>query len=68
MDRIEPQEYAIVRRPDGFERGQRTGGYRHCQLEGCSGIRIGIRWPDGQVTWPCTKGLIFLGNGEWQML
>lgn len=41
----------------GKERGKTTGGTRQCKLEGCSGCRIGVRWPNGEITWPCSKGL-----------
>ena len=39
-------------------RGKLTGGTRDCQLAGCRGIRLGVRWPDGTLTWPCSKGII----------
>lgn len=26
-------------------------------MEGCNGRRLGVKWPDGRVTYPCTKGL-----------
>lgn len=48
---------------DGKERGKPTGKTRCCKLEGCSGIRIGVRWPDGKITWPCSKGIV---NGRIQ--
>jgi hypothetical protein len=37
--------------------GFTTGGVRRCQLDGCPGIRVGVRWPDGRMTWPCTEGM-----------
>jgi hypothetical protein len=37
--------------------GTPTGGSRPCQLEGCRGLRIAVRWPDKSITYPCTKGL-----------
>lgn len=42
---------------DGKLRGQATGSYKRCTLEGCTGRRIHVRWPDGHRTWPCTKGM-----------
>ncbi len=39
------------------EEGHTTGTFRACQLEGCTGTRVGVRWPDGKLTWPCTKGM-----------
>jgi len=39
-------------------KGHTTGGFRLCRLEGCGGLRIGVRWPDKKITWPCSKGLV----------
>jgi hypothetical protein len=49
---------------DGKIRGKATGGLRHCALESCGGIRVGVRWPDGKLTWPCMKGMIFDSNNK----
>lgn len=27
-----------------------------CQMEGCTGMRMRVLWPDGKVTYPCSKG------------
>lgn len=43
-------------------------GTRRCRLEGCLGRCIGVRWPDNKLTWPCTKGMKSLGDGNWQIL
>jgi hypothetical protein len=37
--------------------GVTTGVTRTCQLEGCGARRLGVRWPDGKITYPCTKGM-----------
>lgn len=40
--------------------GKQTGrptSMRVCNLEGCGGLRIGTRWKDGKLTWPCTRGM-----------
>jgi len=37
--------------------GSVTSSSRRCQLAGCSGRRIATRWPDGKVTYPCSKGM-----------
>ena len=37
--------------------GRTTGGVRSCQLDGCPGVRVGVRWSDGQMSWPCTEGM-----------
>ena len=39
------------------EKGLATGGTRMCGMEGCRGIRVGVRWPDGKITYPCTHGM-----------
>lgn len=42
---------------DGTERGEiRNLRSRPCRLEGCTGVRIHVRWPDGKSTYPCSKG------------
>ena len=43
--------------------GQMTGGYRLCQMEGCTGRAVGVRWPDKKITFPCTKGLEVHADG-----
>ena len=47
--------------------GLTTGGVRSCRLEGCLGLRIGVRWPDGKLTWPCSRGMQRRG-GVWRIL
>lgn len=51
---------------DGKKRGVTTGGKHHCGLEGCSGRRIAVRWYDGTITFPCSKGLTPFKNG-WKI-
>lgn len=48
------------------EKGELTGTSRMCPLEGCTGVRLYVRWPDGKITYPCTKGMIET-NGEYQI-
>jgi hypothetical protein len=47
----------VITSRDGKQRGKCTGTVRRCPLEGCGGIRIGVRWPDGKITWPCSVGI-----------
>jgi hypothetical protein len=42
---------------DGKSTGATTGSRQACRLSGCTGIRIAVRWKDGKITYPCTKGL-----------
>jgi len=43
---------------DGKHVGKATGGGYACRLEGCRGWRIRVRWRDGSVTFPCSKGML----------
>jgi hypothetical protein len=49
----------VVISRDGINKGKTTGGERHCSMEGCRGTRLGVRWHDGKLTWPCTHGMTF---------
>lgn len=54
---------------DGKYTGKWTGGSRPCSLEGCTGERIGVRWNDGKLTFPCSKSLQWDEKGKcWQMI
>lgn len=48
---------ALIISSDGASEGAATGGGYHCRLEGCMGWRIGVRWNDGDLTFPCSKGM-----------
>jgi len=39
-----------------------TGTYTRCQMDGCLGLRVWIKWPDGHVTKPCSKGIVTHGG------
>ncbi len=43
---------------EGTEFGLTTGATRRCQMDGCGGERLCVRWPDEHITYPCDKGLI----------
>ena len=64
---IGPNEYRVIFSRSGNEFGVRTGGTRLCPLAGCNGLRIFVRWPDGRLTEPCTKGLIQRPDGQHQI-
>lgn len=52
----------------GEKTGVTTGGTRLCKMEGCLGRRIGVRWSDGKMTWPCTKGMTLTDhNTAWRI-
>ncbi|GEM_PF-1827673 len=44
--------------------GKTIGKTRRCRTVGCTGVRIGVRWPNGGITWPCSKGMTFSNKGE----
>ena len=44
--------------------GKTTGGTRVCGLEGCRGTRVGVRWSDGKLTYPCTADMEITPNGK----
>lgn len=46
--------------------GQIVGDPRPCRQDGCRGQQVPVRWPDGELTWPCTKGLVEL-EGGWKI-
>lgn len=52
---------------DGTTFGVKTGGSRRCQLEGCRGQSIAVRWQDGKLTYPCTMGLTTHTTGALQI-
>lgn len=51
--------------------GKVTGdvvSWKYCTLEGCRGHRIGVRWPNGKLTWPCLKGVKWLSKTKVRVL
>jgi len=38
--------------------GIATGSTHKCQMEGCFGVRVAVKWPNGTFTYPCSKGLL----------
>lgn len=40
---------------------------RRCRLEGCTGVRIHVVWPDGKSTYPCSKGCHPIDKGTLQI-
>lgn len=52
---------------DGSQKGSTTGHFFRCRLDGCTGQRLTVRWPDGKTTRPCTKGMHQRSDGNWQI-
>jgi hypothetical protein len=51
---------------DGKLKGTVMGTTFPCRLMGCNGIRITTKWPNGKITYPCSKGII-VRSGHWQI-
>lgn len=51
---------------DGRLEGETTGVTRICQLSGCTGRQLVVRWPNKRITYPCTKGMIWEGD-RWRI-
>lgn len=59
----------LVKSRDNKSTGLTTGGERLCTMEGCRGHRIGVRWEDGKLTFPCTHGMTWDNNLKfWKIL
>jgi len=52
---------------DNKMKGVVTSTSRRCSMEGCNGIRVGVRWPDGKHTFPCTKGMVQVSPDTWRI-
>ena len=64
MNTFTPPRYVVSRT------GKQTGevrGTRSCQLEGCRGLCLIVKWDDGKRTHPCTKGMTELTPERWQI-
>lgn len=46
--------------------GRANGTTFRCPQEGCTGHRLVVIWPDGQMTFPCGKGLVEFKDG-WRI-
>lgn len=51
----------------GKECGNVVGRGGPCRLEGCTGWRVSVRWPNGKLTRPCTKGMFTRSDGDYQI-
>lgn len=52
----------------GFVAGVVTGRTWPCQVEGCPGRRVEVRWPDGTTTRPCSRGMRAVDGDTWQIV
>ena len=53
---------------NGKECGKVISANLHCRMEGCTGVRLRVRWKDGKITCPCTKGMKVRKDGHWQIM
>jgi len=51
----------------GTEFGIRTGGSRMCGMEGCGGHSVAVRWPTGNMSYPCGRALEARADGAVQI-
>ena len=40
---------------------------RPCRIEGCAGVKMHVKWPGGQSTYPCSKGCTRIGPHLWRI-
>lgn len=55
----------IIMNREGTEAGRCTGGARICAIDGKE--RPAVRWPDGELTYPCLGGMIINAAGTYQI-
>lgn len=55
---VAEQGISYVLNRDATQVGVVIGSSEYCPLAGCSGIPLSVRWPDGSLTKPCTKGMV----------
>jgi len=48
----------------GRVRGRIVGITRRPCFDGCGGLRLAVRWKDGKITYPCTKGMGITKDGS----
>ena len=57
----------IVFSRNGIEWGITTGGKSRPCFDECPGKRIGVRWPDGELTYVCTDSFAVRDDGAYQL-
>lgn len=57
------KEFAKILSRDGKEEGVILNEHSYrCRMEGCSGWRMSVRWSNGRLTFPCTRGCKVIGK------
>ena len=62
------EKQTVVLSRDGKNKGRFTGGEHTCQMEGCFGKRLGVRWDDGTLTFPCSAGMNWLNEHKVKII
>ena len=62
---IEPGTPVVSR--DSELTGHTNRTYFRCCMEGCTGLRIAVKWPDGHWTYPCSRGMNY-NEGKWKII
>jgi hypothetical protein len=57
----------LVYSRDAKHTGRLTGSTHSCSLESCRGWRLGVRWDNGKITYPCTDGMTFRKR-SWRII
>lgn len=67
MDPNDKKLYMLSR--DGAKRGVILNPHsRPCSMEGCTGMRIHVKWEDGRHTYPCSKGCVQISVDSWRII
>lgn len=54
---------------DGSEQGRVVSTYGSpCRMEGCNGIRFGVRWPDGKLTRICSRSISYINEDTVKLI
>ena len=48
-------------------KGKVISASRRCQMDGCCGTRLGVRWENGKLTYPCSRGIETAPTGEMKI-
>jgi len=65
---MQPETPQKVYARGGKIKGLSTGAVYVCQMEGCTGRRLVVKWDDGKISRPCTKGMTVRPDGCWQII
>ena len=62
-------EITTVLSRSGKEKGKVINqDVRMCRLEGCNGYVSSVRWEDGKLTYPCSKGMKQIDENTMQII